>query len=498
MINRFVPSVLFLLLMAATAWAGQPLTILFFNDFHAHFEPFEVTGTEGEVGGLARLAGLADEVRAENEAAGLPTFLLIAGDMLQGTPYSTVYRGEAEFACLNEMAVSAMCLGNHEFDYGQENLRDLIALADFPVLSANIRVTGEAGDDSFTQKFAWLEAGDMRVLVIGLTTPETTITTAPRNVVGLTFDEAAPTASAILEEYAEDADVIVALTHLGFENDLALAKAVPALDVVVGGHTHTEVDTPAKVGKTLVCSAYEYGIYLGRMDLDVDDEGAVSMTAYKLIPVTAAPPEDEAVASIIDGFKSGLSEKLGVVVGSVDVVLNKKAISERETNFGDFVADVMREAAGADVALVNAGGVRADLGPGEITLGDVLTALPFGNEVLVLDVPGKTLREAFELCAREKVGEGGFLQVSGCTYKIAPAGELAGVTVGGEPLDDATVYKVAMPDFMAEGGDGYAMFTSLEPGYKTGLVMYDVVASALREGRQVSAEPAGRIEIASE
>jgi 5'-nucleotidase/UDP-sugar diphosphatase len=486
------------LLCTAAAWAGQPVTILFFNDFHAHFEPFEVTGTEGEVGGLARLAGLADEVRAENEAAGVPTFLLIAGDMLQGTPYSTVYRGEAEFACLNEMAVSAMCLGNHEFDYGQENLRDLIALADFPVLSANIRVTGEAGDDSFTQKFAWLEAGDMRVLVIGLTTPETTITTAPRNVVGLTFDEAAPTASAILEEYAEDADVIVALTHLGFENDLALAKAVPALDVVVGGHTHTEVDTPAKVGKTLVCSAYEYGIYLGRMDLDVDDEGAVSMTAYKLIPVTAAAPEDEAVASIIDGFKSGLSEKLGVVVGSVDVVLNKKAISERETNFGDFVADVMREAAGADVALVNAGGVRADLGPGEITLGDVLTALPFGNEVLVLDVPGKTLREAFELCAREKVGEGGFLQVSGCTYKVAPPGTLAEVTVGGEPLDDATVYKVAMPDFMAEGGDGYAMFTSLEPGYKTGLVMYDVVASALREGRQVSAEPAGRIEIASE
>ena len=486
------------ILCAATAWAGQPLTILFFNDFHAHFEPFEVTGTEGEVGGLARLAGLADEVRAENEAAGVPTFLLIAGDMLQGTPYSTVYRGEAEFACLNEMAVSAMCLGNHEFDYGQQNLRDLMALANFPVLSANIRVTGEAGDDAFTQKIAWLEAGDKRVLVIGLTTPETPITTAPRNVVGLAFDEAAPTAEDIIKEYGEDADVIVGLTHLGFENDLALAKAVPALDVVVGGHTHTEVDTPAKVGDTLVCSAYEYGIYLGRMDLDVDDEGAVSMTAYELVPVTAVVPGDEAVSSVIDGFKSGLSEKLGVVVGSVDTVLKREAISERETNFGDFVADVMREAAGADVALVNAGGVRADLGPGEITLGDVLTALPFGNEVLVLDVPGATLREAFEFCAREKVGEGGFLQVSGCTYKIAPAGELAEVKVGGEPLDDATVYKVAMPDFLAEGGDGYAMFTSLEPGYKTGLVMYDVVASALREGRQVPAEPAGRIEIASE
>jgi 2',3'-cyclic-nucleotide 2'-phosphodiesterase (5'-nucleotidase family) len=279
-----------LMLFAAAAWGGQPFTILFFSDFHAHFEPFEVPGTEGEVGGLARLAGLADEVRAENEAAGVPTFLLIAGDMLQGTTYSTVYRGEVEFACLNEMAVSAMCLGNHEFDYGQENLRDLIALADFPVLAANVRGAAESDDGSFTQKFAWLEAGDKRILVIGLTTPETPITTAPRNVVGLAFDEPAATAADIIEEYGEDADVIVAVTHFGFENDLALAKAVPALDVVVGGHTHTEVDAPAKAGTTLVCSAYEYGIYLGRMDLDVGDDGAVRMTGYKLIPVTVIKP----------------------------------------------------------------------------------------------------------------------------------------------------------------------------------------------------------------
>ena len=100
------------------AWAAQPFTILFFNDFHAHLEPFEVPGTEDEVGGLARVTGLADEVRTENEAAGVPTFLLIAGDVLQGTPYSTVYRGEVEFSRLNGMAVSAMCLGNHEFASG--------------------------------------------------------------------------------------------------------------------------------------------------------------------------------------------------------------------------------------------------------------------------------------------------------------------------------------------------------------------------------------------
>ncbi len=480
------------------AWAAQPFTILFFNDFHAHLEPFEVPGTEGEVGGLARLAGLADEVRAENEVAGVPTFLLIAGDALQGTPYSTVYRGEVEFACLNEMAVSAMCLGNHEFDYGQENLRHLIELADFPVISANVSAAEEAGNAAFTKGFTWLEAGDKRVLVIGLTTAETPITTAPRNVVGLAFADPAATAKAVISEYGEDADAIVALTHLGFENDLALAGDVPELDVIVGGHTHTKVDEPAKVGKTLVCSAYEYGIYLGRMDLGVGDDGELSMTGYELIPVTGAAPSDEAVAAVIEEYKKGLSEKLDVVVGTVDTVLNRKAVTEKETNFGDFVADLMREATGADVALVNGGGVRADLGPGEITLGDVLTALPFGNEVVVLDVPGATLRQAFELCAREKVGEGGFLQVSGCEYAVGPGSILAAVNVGGGPLDDGVTYKVAMPDFLAEGGDGYGMFASLEPAYKTGLVLYDVVASGLREGRAVPELPAGRIEFVGE
>lgn len=494
---KIVQAVSILLICAGAAWASQPFTILFFNDFHARLEPFKVPGVEGEVGGLARLAGLADEVRAENEAAGVSTFLLIAGDVLQGTPYSTVYQGEVEFSCLNEMGVSAMCLGNHEFDYGQENLRDLIALADFPVISANVTVPGTPGDGAFTEGFVWLEAGDKTILVIGLTTPETPITTAPRNVTGLEFADPSSAAKAVIGEYGDDADAIVALTHVGFDNDLALADDVPELDVVVSGHTHTHIGEMVARGGTIICSAYEYGMYLGRMDLEIVD-GGIAIKGYALLPVTASTPENEAVAAVIAEYKTGLSDKLDVVVGNVDTVLNRKAITEKETNFGDFVADLVREATGADVALINGGGVRADLGPGEITLGDVLTALPFGNEVVVLDVPGAALRQAFELCAREKVGEGGFLQVSGCEYAIGPGTVLAAVNVGGAPLDDGVTYKVAMPDFLAEGGDGYAMFTSLEPAYKTGLVLYDVVASGLREGRAVPEQPAGRIEFVGE
>ncbi len=496
--KRGLLTILLALAWASFAFAGQTFTVLFFNDFHAHLEPFEVSGVDGEVGGLARLAGLADGVRAANDAAGVPTFLLIAGDVLQGTPYSTVYRGEAEVACLNEMEVTAMCLGNHEFDYGQDNLKRLIGLANFPVLSANITLAETEEYKTFTDEVAWLDAGDKRILVIGLTTWDTPITTAPPNVAGLKFAEPTATAERVIGQYGDEADVIIALTHIGFENDAALADAVPALDLVVGGHSHTKVDRLELVGDTPVCSAYEYGEYLGRIDLDVNDDGDVKVAGYELIPVTARAPADEDVTAVIESYKRGLSAKLAEVVGETDVILSYKSAREAETNFGDYIADLIRDATGADVALVNGGALRADLGPGEITTGDVLTALPFGNEVVVLDVPGVALRQALELCAREKVGEGGFLQVSGCGYTVRPGEGVDSVIVAGKPLNDEATYRLALPDFLAMGGDGYTMFVTDAPPYKTGILLYDLVISGLREGRPLPAAPAGRIKIITE
>ncbi len=483
-------------LLAAAAFAGQPFTFLFFNDFHARLEPFVLTGTKDEVGGLARLAGLADQVRAANDAAGVPTFLLVAGDVLQGTPYSTVYKGAVEFECLNQMRVTAICLGNHEFDYGQENLKGLIAAATFPVLSAN--TTDAEGEWSpFTRETTWLQAGDKKILVIGLTTPEAAVTTAPKNVVGLAFHDPVEVAERLIDQNKKEADAFVAVTHLGFDADVALAKAAPELDVIVGGHSHTKVDKPEMVGKTAVVSAYEYGEYLGRLDGEIED-GRVEIKSYALLPVTAAAPADAGVAAVIAKYKAALGAKLDEVVGSVDVVLSYKASRSEETNFGDVVADVMREAGHADVALFNAGGMRADLGRGNVTTGNVLTALPFGSEVVVLEVPGSVLRAALDFCAREKVGQGGFLQISGFGYTLKPGAGSVSVLVGGKPLADAATYKVAMPDFLASGGDGYSMFVGDFPVYKTGALVNDLVVSALRAGRALSAEPAGRIKIVSE
>jgi len=486
------------LIAAGAALAGQPFTLLFFNDFHARLEPFTLPGDTAEVGGLARLAGLADQIRAANEAAGVPTFLVIAGDVLQGTPFSTVYKGAVEFECLNQMDVAAMCLGNHEFDYGQENLRALIGGANFPVLAANVTAAATGEGPTFTAGTTWFDVGGKKILVMALTTPETSVTTAPKNVAGLTFLEPTAVAARLVEQRKGEAAAFIEVTHLGFEKDVALARAVPALDIIVGGHSHTKVDEPEKVGDTVIVSAYEYGEYLGRLDAELKDEGGVAVKSYELLPVTATAPADAAVAAVIAEYKKGLGEKLAEVVGHLDTLLAYKASRERETNFGDFVADAMRTATGADVALFNAGGIRADLGPGDVTVGDVLTALPFGNEVVVLDVPGRVLWEALDLCAREKVGGGGFLQISGCGYTARVGGGVVAVLVAGKPLAGDASYRVAMPDFLASGGDGYAMFVGKLKMHKTGLVVNDVVVAALRARTDIPAAPAGRIKLIAE
>jgi 5'-nucleotidase/UDP-sugar diphosphatase len=242
MLKRFVLSLITFYSLTVSAFAAQPFTLLFFNDFHAHVEPFKVPGQEGEVGGIARLAGLADEVRAANKAAGVPTYLLVAGDAFTGTPYSSVFKGEVEFACLNAMGVDAMCLGNHEFDYGHTRVSELLKTAVFPVLAANVTEGDGAAVKPYAGNVARLDADGKKILIVGLTTPATPVTTMPANVAGLTFADPAATAAAMVAADGEQADVIVALTHIGFEEDVKLARAVPALDVIIGGHSHTKVD----------------------------------------------------------------------------------------------------------------------------------------------------------------------------------------------------------------------------------------------------------------
>ena len=252
---------------------ARNLTILYFNDIHGHLEPWKPDAkSDATIGGIARIATVVERIRRENRALRRSTVLLQAGDILQGTPLSAVYQGEPDIECFNIMGVDAMTLGNHEFDFGKSNVAKLVERADFPILSANVFWTDGR---PFARASTVVESNGLRVGILGLTTAETPSTTFPTNVADLTFDDpirAARYAVPVLEPHC---DIVIALTHLGIPEDRRLAAAVPAIDVIVGGHTHAKLITPERVGNTVIVQAQDYGRFLGRLDLRIEPDGRV-------------------------------------------------------------------------------------------------------------------------------------------------------------------------------------------------------------------------------
>ncbi|HWR97064.1 MAG TPA: 5'-nucleotidase C-terminal domain-containing protein [Candidatus Methanoperedens sp.] len=480
-------AILFLLLAPVLA-AAESLTILHLNDFHGALEPVRTAADRPEEGGAARLAAL---VRAERTPAAL---FLAGGDLMQGTNLSNLFAGKPVIEILNLMGLDASAVGNHEFDNGQAALAERAAEARFPFLAANIEGPGP------WKRSEVRRVGAVRVALFGLTTEETPVATHPRNVTGLVFTDTVAAARSLVAELRPQADLVVALTHLGFEEDEKLAAAVPGIDVIVGGHTHTKLEQPALVGSTLVVQAFERGAVLGRLDLEIAD-GKVASHRYRLVPVTAAAGEDPAVAAVVAGYAAQLGEKMREPVGTAGVDLDgaKDALRSRETNLGDLVADVMREAAGADVALVNGGTIRAAIPAGPVTVGAIYNALPFDNWLIAFALTGKELRAALETgVSRVEVQDGGFPQVSGMRYVFdprRPAGErIVSVEVGGAPLDETRTYTLATHDFLAAGGNGYTVFAGHDPVYNdSGHWLRDVLAAWWRRRGSIAPTVDGRI-----
>ncbi|MGI5816874.1 MAG: bifunctional metallophosphatase/5'-nucleotidase [Armatimonadota bacterium] len=481
-----------ILMLTCAVWAApQSVTILHFNDFHGNVVTPE---GEGALGGIARIAGAIEQIRAENAQAGATTLVLIAGDVLQGTPLSTVFHGEADVAALNHMGISAMAVGNHEFDYGMPNLHRLIEMANFPVLSANIRrkVDGTLVFGG-TERFM---AGDEMIVVMGLTTPETRVTTMPSNVENLDFEDPAETARTLADRITRTRDrVVVALTHLGHEEDVQLAKDVPALDVVVGGHSHTMIEEAVRAGNALVVQAKGYGEYLGRLDLVIEG-GKVLSHQYALIPMDESVPEDARVAAVVTEYQNKLDDAIKRVVGFAEVPLNgnREDVRSGETNLGNAITDAMRLVSGAPIALHNGGGIRSSIDQGPITLEEVLQVLPFGNEVATLELTGAQLRQILQRSIAEPRPFGGFLHVSGLKI-VAEGGVLTEVMVGDEPLDDGRAYTVATNAFLMEGGDGYETFTEGAKQYYVGTKLDTSFVQYLTKHGSISPEVEGRITI---
>jgi 5'-nucleotidase/UDP-sugar diphosphatase len=479
----------------APAASTETVVILHTNDFHGAVEPAVQGSTQS--GGLVNLAGLIDQVRAENPDH---TLVLDAGDIFQGTYVSNSTQGEVVMAAMNTVGYDAWTLGNHEFDWGQEVLRARIAQAEFPALAANLldESSGEIWDG--VKPFVILRAGAARVAVLGLTYPDTPAITKPQNVAGLDFREAAGTVRRYLPELEEQADLIVVLSHLGFDGDQALARAVDGIDVIVGGHSHVFLESPREVNDTLIVQAGAKGQVLGRLELTLD-LATGQVTGYDrrevLLPVDGSGvgvhPE---VQALVDAALQRAEETMDQPIGEMARALEPQYAGEFA--LGNLVTDAMLAAdlsdgSTPDIAMHNSGGIRAGLPKGPVTYGQVYAVVPFDNQLIALDLTGE---QALRILEHSVAGRAGNMQVAGLAFRFdmsRPAGRrVEDVAVGGEPLDPARVYRVVTIDYLAAGGDGQETFLEGENlTYGDGEVW--VLAEYIRAHSPVDARVEGRI-----
>ncbi|MGI6687908.1 MAG: bifunctional metallophosphatase/5'-nucleotidase [Christensenellales bacterium] len=508
--------------LAATGLAEAPkgrLVILHTNDVHGR----AVADPAGKVLGYAAIA----QYKKDLEAAGDSVLLLDAGDACQGTPLVNLSMGKTAIEFMNAAGYDAMTPGNHEFDWGLDNAKQLAGLANFPILSANI-INHLEGNLTFVANKIFDMPNGMKVGVFGLTTPETMTKAHPDKVRGIDFlqgDALYEAAQKQVEELkAAGADIIVLLSHLGMDEESAPNRSLDVLEKVTGinllidGHSHTLLEKGEMVGDTLVVSTGSYGQNLGVVVYDgekfkasqfagLGKSAVVEIEGVTYSALLSAKLDNE-VAEVVNSTNQAVKDELSKVFAKTEVFLNGErdpGNRTEETNLGDFAADAIlwaaKQALGDQVmaAITNGGGIRASIQVGDITMNDMKTVFPFGNEVSVLEVKGSELLEALEAAtSATPKALGAFPQVAGIVFSIdttvpyengeqypdstyhAPAKPGSRVkieSVGGQPFDLEGLYLIATNDFTAAGGDTYYAFRypNATSGYKTGVALEDAL-----------------------
>jgi len=484
----------------ALASSQNPInvSVLFFNDIHGYLSPFQIRTDSGkkELGGVARIATLIETIREENRMKDIRTFVLIAGDILQGTPMSTVFRGQPDVECFNAMGVDALTVGNHEFDFGLQNFIDLKQKARFPFLSSNI-IKKDTKKLLCTPHVSFKLTDKIFLSIIGVTTKSLLTTTKSENVQAVDILDPVQSVAKAFEE-VKDRGPVILLSHCKHKTDRAIATAVPELTAIIGGHDQILLSPFRKVGGVPILQASEKGKYLGRIDLHINPiSKKARLVSNDYLPVTAIIKADPQIDEIVASYRVKLDARFKEVIGESSVFLDaeRERIRYEETNLGNFVTDIVREYSGARIALINSGGLRASIDAGPITLEDVFKTMPFINEIVVIELTGA---EVLRALTRSVMGiredeDGGFLHVSGIRFKVrGTAIEEVAVGKEKEPLQPRHIYRVAIPDFLASGGDGYNLFIGKQAEY-TGLPLREIIVDAIRSRKVIESRVEGRI-----
>ncbi|UYO01103.1 MAG: 5'-nucleotidase C-terminal domain-containing protein [Devosia sp.] len=514
---------------SSAAHADFTLNILHINDFHSRFDP--ITGSDsncdaetdaaGECfGGIARLKTIIDDTRAKYEGGN--SLLLSAGDNFQGSLYYTTYKSKVVSDFFNQMGFDVVATGNHEFDDGPEEFLKFIEAAEFPIIGGNFDVTRDENLAGKIKGSIVLDIGGEKVGIIGATTEDTPDIASPGDAVEFhDVIQYVRGASEALD--AAGVNKIILLSHIGYTIDMEVAAALPLVDVIVGGHSHsllgsmegaagpypTMVTNPDGV-EVPVVQANQYGKYLGDIAITWDDDGKVVSAEGEPFLIDASVEGNEDFKSQLADLAAPIEEAMGVVIGTAteNIESAREVCRAMECSMGNLVADAMLDRVadqGVTIAIQNGGGLRSSIDAGEITMGEVITVLPFSNTLATVQISGADVIEALENGVSDvENGAGRFPQVAGLKYSFTlanPAGERVSEVMVADgdtwaPIDEDATYTIVTNNYMRGGGDGYGTFAEGDNPYDFGPPLEQVLADYIaKQGGEYTPYTDGRITV---
>lgn len=488
----------------------KDLTILYSNDLHAHLEPHRVPWVSDTrlVGGFANIATLVKREKAANPY----TVYFDAGDYFTGPYISSLTKGEAIIDAMNYLGLDAACVGNHEFDHGWQNAIEQFKKAKFPILNGNIF---EKGTDKLHWNNPYLikKVNGVRIGVIGMHGKFAFYdTTSDEMIQGVEARDEEVYLRKYIKELKNKADIIVLLIHEGIpgrqsttgakdvarnlQRDIELAKNVPGIDIIVTGHAHQGTPVPLVSNGTIIVSTDAYTIELGKLEITYDKKSD-KVTSFKNTLnylYDDEVPDDEQMLKVIGKWKDKLKQITDEVVTTSPSALTRSY--GEESNMGDMVADAMLNAHPEyDFAVTNSGGLRQDIDAGLVRVGDLISAFPFPNTIVQLQMKGSDMRAIFEHGAGLT---NGILQVSKGVEVVydesKPVGSrIVTCNIKGVPLDDSKTYKVLTSNFLADGGDGFLTFKKTLSYKNTGVEMLDSMVKYLKKFKTFDQKLEGRV-----
>lgn len=488
----------------------KELTILHWNDFHARNLPYRVSkkdSVSGEsisyyIGGTSNLLGYLKKLR-DNKS-----LVLNGGDDYQGSPISTITRGNSQVELLNLYGLDAFVIGNHEFDYGQDALDSALMKANFDFLSSN--VLNKKNNKTFGKPYVIKKINGVKCGIIGLTALDLMTLTLPKNVTDIKMLNTDSVITAAIKQLKKKkCDVIILLTHIGLDNDKVLAKKFSKdIDIIIGGHSHTPLFRPVIQDGVIITQAGSYSRWLGKLDLKVDTKKDTVVGFYgKLIEtVMDSTIYDKAAQEKVEGMIAGIQGDLLKVIGTLKSDW-KRGFTE-ESNLGQWEADAVRKKAGTDIALLNSGGIRKDLPKGNITVGDIWEINPFGNTIVTFSISGKGVKEMMKNNIRNRVneinelGSSDMAVVSGINLVYDSKKVLEGsddfilsVKVNGEEVEDDKTYTIATNNYVGAQFKKYFGDVSEEIMITdTNIIDRDLFIEAVEEQKDIDAILEMRIE----